>query len=122
MKRVIFVVLVCLCGAASADPAAPTATPPAVQQQCRDALNADPEFAKQIADKLGIKIEQATIDAHEDANRHIQKNEAHVIYAYAAMWVIAALFVAYLVLRQQALRREIAALRRDLEAAGKDAA
>jgi len=118
MNKLVLVVFLVLggAGAAAADP-----TPPALQQQCRDALNADPAFAKLVADKLNIQIEQKIVDAHEEANHHIQKNEAHVIYAYAAMWVIAALFVIFLFFRQQALKTEIGALRRDLEAAGKDA-
>jgi hypothetical protein len=78
-------------------------------------MNADPNFAKSIELTIDKRIDQQTIDAHEDAFHHIQKNENHVIYAYAAMWVIAALLVAFLFLRQQALKAEIAALRRDLQ-------
>ena len=39
--------------------------------------------------------------------------------AYAAMWVIAAMFLMFLWRRQQALKGEIANLKRDLEAAAK---
>jgi hypothetical protein len=43
-----------------------------------------------------------------------------VIMAYAAMWIIAAGFVIFLWMRQQALRNEIAQLKVDLDAATKD--
>jgi hypothetical protein len=102
--------------------AAADTTPPELQQQCRNALNNDPVFLKFISDKLDLQIEQKTLDAHLDADHHIQKNEAHVIYAYAAMWIVAALFVMYLFMRQQGLKAEILRLRRDLDAAGKDPA
>ncbi|HET9989596.1 MAG TPA: hypothetical protein VFQ65_13785, partial [Kofleriaceae bacterium] len=85
------------------------------KKACADAMNADPNFAKSIELTIDKRIDQQTIDAHEDALHHIQKNETHVIYAYAAMWVIAALLVAFLFIRQQALKAEIAALRRDLK-------
>jgi len=106
-------------------PVTPPAPPAAdrtaqLRQTCAEAMNADPEFAKSIAATVDKQIDQKTIDAHEDANKHIQKNERHVIYAYAAMWVVAALFVAFLWTRQQALKGELAALRRDLEAAAKE--
>ena len=50
----------------------------------------------------------------------ILKNEAHVIYAYAAMWLLAAAFLLFVWRRQQGLRTEIAQLRADLAAAAKD--
>lgn len=84
---------------------------------CAEAMNNDPAFAASIVATADKQIDQKTIDAHKDAYAHIQKNEKHVIYAYAAMWVIAALLVGFLFLRQQALKSEIAALRRDLKAA-----
>ena len=133
MKNIALVILL-LCGAAAAGPdpadvAAPAAGAPQVVQPvppaapnvdaakkaCADAMNADPAFAKSIELTIDKQIDQQTIDAHKDALYHIQKNETHVIYAYAAMWVIAALLVAFLFLRQQALKAEIASLRRDLK-------
>jgi hypothetical protein len=113
---------------AAAPPAAPaTATPPAsdARKACTDAMNADPTFAAAIvkaADEAAAnKRDLDTIAAHTDAVAHVQKNERHVIYAYAAMWIVAALFVIFLWRRQQALQAEIAGLRRDLEAAGGEA-
>jgi hypothetical protein len=81
-------------------------------------MNADPKFAAEIVkiadEKAAVQRDQDTLAAHSDAYFHIQKNERHVIYAYAAMWILAAGFVIFLWRRQQALKGEIANLRRDL--------
>lgn len=103
----------------------PTPTPPSdARRACTDAMNADPTFAKAIvetADKAAAeKRLQLDLEQHEAAAKRIAKNEKHVILAYAAMWVIAALFVIFLWRRQQALRGEIAQLRSDLDAATRD--
>jgi hypothetical protein len=115
--------------AGSADaPAAGSAAPPVseARKACVAAMNADPTFK---IDMLKVADEQAqkqrdddTIAAHTDAVAHVQKNEVHVIYAYAAMWIVAAAFVIFLWRRQQGLQTEIANLRRDLEAAAEDPA
>ena len=108
-------------------PAAAPADVPALdaRKACTTAMNADPKFAAEIlktADEQAAQRRDAdTIAAHTDANAHVQKNERHVIYAYAAMWIVAALFVIFLWRRQQALQAEIALLRRDLEAAAGEA-
>jgi len=124
MKK-IAIVIVLLCGgiAAADGSGAPAANPQveALKKTCADAMNADPNFAKSIELTIDKQLDQKTIEAHDEAFHHIQKNESHVIYAYAAMWVIAALLVGFLFFRQQALKTEIAQLRRDLskaEAAG----
>jgi preprotein translocase subunit YajC len=84
-------------------------------------MNADPGLAAAIVkiadEKAAAKRDTDTLAAHTDAVAHVQMNERHVIYAYAAMWVVAALFVLFLWRRQQALTAEIASLRRDLDAA-----
>jgi nucleoside phosphorylase len=102
--------------------AAPPVDLAAARKACVEALNADPKLEAeivQIADKKAQKQrDDDTIKAHEDAFHHIQKNEKHVIYAYAGMWIVAAAFVIFLWRRQQALKLEILHLRRDLEAAG----
>ncbi len=114
MKKLILLLIVAFATPVFADAAADK------KQACVEALNADPAFAKAVLTTYDKTLEQKTIDAHEDAYHHIQKNEKHVIYAYAAMWVVAALFVIFLFLRQQKLKAEIATLRRDLEASGKE--
>jgi hypothetical protein len=116
--------------AAPADPA-PAAAPPAgapagdARSACTAAMNADPKFAAAIVktadEAAALQRDRDTVAAHKDADFHIQKNERHVIYAYAAMWIIAAGFVIFLWRRQQGLVREIGQLRRDLDAAAEDA-
>lgn len=118
MNKVILILLL-LTGAAAADgsgapPQADAVQVEALKKTCAEAMNADPNFAKSIELTIDKQLDQKTIDAHEEAFHHIQKNESHVIYAYAAMWVIAALLVAFLFFRQQALKTEIANLKRDL--------
>jgi len=129
--------------AADAPPAPGSASAPATPQDtgdarkiCTRAMNADPKFAadmiatlhdievtgdpKLAAEIIATVHDMDTIKVHQDAEAHVQKNERHVIYAYAAMWIVAALFVIFLWRRQQALQAEIAILRRDLEAAAGD--
>ena len=118
MNKVILILLL-LTGAAAADgsgapPQADAVQVEALKKTCAEAMNADPNFAKSIELTIDKQLDQKTIDAHQDAFHHIQKNESHVIYAYAAMWLIAALLVGFLFFRQQALKTEIANLKRDL--------
>jgi hypothetical protein len=132
-------------GAGAASPAAPAAAtespppaPPAVpaappaasgdvasaRAQCTAAMNADPKFEAAIVrtadEKAALKRDADTLAAHTDAYAHVQKNESHVIYGYAVMWIIAAAFVIFLWRRQQALKLEIIQLRRELEASAAD--
>ena len=131
-----WIVLVVLAGAALAQtppaepapppPSAPAAAPPPdARKACTDAMNADPQLGAEIVkiadEKAALKRDADTVAAHVDAVNHVQRNERHVIYAYAAMWIVAAGFVIFLWRRQQALVVEIGHLRRDLEAAGADA-
>jgi hypothetical protein len=115
-----------------ADPAPAAAAPSAAavlaagdaRGQCASAMNADPKFAAEIVkiadERAAEQRDRDTVAAHNDAFFHIQKNERHVIYGYAAMWIIAAGFVIFLWRRQQALQAEIVQLRRDLDTAASD--
>jgi len=115
-----------LVGTAVAQPSAPepaAAAPSAgdARKACSDAMNADPKFAAEIVkiadERAQLKRDADTLAAHVDANHHVQRNERHVIYAYAAMWIIAIGFVIYLWRRQAGLQAEILQLRRELDAA-----
>jgi hypothetical protein len=132
MKLAITVVTVlALAGVAAAQPAPPE---PAKADACFATMKADPAFAGQMVIEIGHHLsasdakkwcgDQTNDDvikkAHEDADYHIEKNERHVVLAYAAMWLIAAGFVVFLWRRQQALKLEIAQLRKDLDAAAKE--
>ncbi len=117
--------------AAAIDPATPPVqAPPAdpaageLRKTCVAAMNADPTFADAIvktANEAAARQRDAdTVASHLKAHTHVAKNQRHVILSYAAMWIIAALFVIFLWRRQQALRGEIVQLRRDLAAAAKE--
>jgi hypothetical protein len=109
-------------------PASPPSPQPAAdaRKACTDAMNADPKFAEAIIkvadEKAAVKRDADTLAAHEDAVAHVQKNERHVIYGYAAIWIITVLFVIFMWRRQQALKTEIANLRHDLDAAAEGSA
>ena len=121
IRMLVLVLGLAIPAVALAQPAPPPAQtapkdPQQARQACVDAMNADPMFANSI-----IKIaNEQTAETHMRAAQAVAKNEHHVILAYAAMWVVAALFVIFLWRRQQALNAEIAALRRDLDAATKE--
>ena len=114
------VILMLLAGGAAAQ----EHSPQELRQICADAMNADPKLKADIQKSIDNAIDQqaqdALVKAHEDAQYHIQKNERHVILAYAAMWVIAAGFLVFMWRRQQALVAQIDLLKKDLEAAGKE--
>jgi hypothetical protein len=93
-----------------------------LKKACVKAMNADPQFAASIVATVDRQIDNKTLAAHADADYHIRKNQRHVVYAYAAMWLIAVAFVWFLFRRQIALQTEIEALRRDLDAAAKESA
>lgn len=92
-------------------------------QACMDAIGAVADFrsavsslaeeraAKKLSDEVGLQ--------HENAAKAIAKNQKHVVLAYAALWLLAAGFLLFLWRRQQALKVEIANLKRDLDAATK---
>ncbi len=100
-----------------------------LRKLCADAMTKNPTFAADIvksvdasaAQRAQKQFDDATVKAHADAQDRVAKNEKHVILAYASMWLVAAGFLLFLWRRQQALKSEIVQLRRDLDAAAKDA-
>jgi hypothetical protein len=123
MKRALLplVVLAALAAGATAVRADEPAPPPEAaaspaRKACTDAMNADPQFANAIVKT----INEQTAQQHIDAAEHIATNEKHVILAYAAMWVAAAVFLLFLWRRQQGLVGQIDRLQRELDAALKD--
>ena len=91
-----------------------------LRKTCIDAINADPKLKEAVQSSIDKQIDQKTIDAHEDALHHVQKDERHVILAYAAMWIVAAGFVVFMWRRQRGLLVQIEQLRKDLEAHAKE--
>ena len=120
MTKLIFALLMGFTATAAAQQHPGTPPPSEARQACVKAMNEDPKFAQEIVATADKGIDQRTIDAHNLASAQIAENERHVVYAYAAMWVLAALFVGFLWYRQQMLKAELAALRRELDAAAKD--
>lgn len=107
-----------------------------IHDQCIDAVSKDPQLAREVGDAaLGVDVaakKRQQMDAEagqrradqdaaqrEQTARQIALDDRQVILAYAAMWVIAALFVVFLWRKQQALKAEIVGLRRELEDAAK---
>lgn len=88
-------------------------------------MQADKEWNADLFEKVKAWHATELLDQAETAHRldgaQIAKNKKHVILAYAAMWVIAAGFLVFLWRRQQGLKSQIADLKRDLDAAIKDA-
>ena len=139
MNKLIVLLLLGLCGIAAAQPGsaaqpAPPADQPApapnvqpvpppaandARAACTAAMNADPMFAKSIIATADAQIDARTLEQHQLAAAQVAENQRHVIYAYAAMWILAAGFVVFMWWRQQALKAELAHLRRDLDAAAK---
>jgi hypothetical protein len=124
MKKLILLLLVVFASQVTAEEARvpdDMAANSAARKACTDAMNADPDFAQAIIATVDKQADQKIIDAEVFAARRIQRNEKHVVYAYAAMWLVAALFVAFLWMRLVSLKSEIAQLRRDLDEAAKEA-
>lgn len=117
--KLAIVILLCLAPVAVADPMSPEKAT-AAKQACADAMNASPELAKEISAMLDRRIDAELQKVHSDAQEAVHKNEQHVIYAYIAMWLVAAGFVAFLWRRQLALRGEIDRLKADLDRAEKE--
>jgi len=124
--KLAVVIVALLSATAIADPA-----PGGARDACTAAMNQDPTFARDIVNVAlnreaitpsALCASADTMKTHLDAAEHVAKNERHVILAYAAMWVIAAGFLAFLWWRQQKLRAEIAQLRRELDEAAKETA
>jgi len=112
-------------------PPPPVEPNPAARKACVEAMNADPAFADriiktaevQLHDKLmadQITKDVCTLRDHGDSQADVAKNKKHVLMAYIAMWLVAAGFVVFMWRKQQALKLELANLRRDLDAAIKD--
>ena len=60
-----------------------------------------------------------TFEAHDADAQLIALNKRHVVMAYAVLWLLAVGFLFLQWRRQMALRGQLEALRRDLEAAVK---
>ncbi|HTM22028.1 MAG TPA: CcmD family protein [Kofleriaceae bacterium] len=90
--------------------AAPYHSP--MRNTCEDELKKDADWQKILRDRLRDDVHQ------EDADLML-RNETHVQYAYAAIWVLVVVFLGFLYVRQRGLRAEIVRLERELAEAKK---
>lgn len=81
-----------------------------MRQQCEDELDRDDAWWFNLEGRLRHQV-------HKQAAAEVTTNNRHVVYAYAAMWLIAVGFVVLMWRKQQALRAEIERLGRELEKA-----
>ncbi len=92
-------------------------------QACLDAVLGAEDFRSTVTtvarEKAASELAAEVNLQHENAAKAIAKNQKHVVLAYAALWILAAGFLLFLWRRQQALKVEIANLKRDLDAATK---
>lgn len=88
------------------EPNQPTVHSP-MRQVCEDELAKDHDWWFNLQGRLRNNI-------HEQAAKEITTNNRHVVAAYAAMWLIAIVFVIYLWMRQQRLKGEVARLAAEL--------
>jgi hypothetical protein len=103
-----------------AAPVAPTAdgvTPPELKRTCMDAINSDQQWTNELA---AIIEKRVRFQVHNAEAELIAMNKRHVVMAYAALWLIAIGFLVMQWRRQQALKRQIETLTRDLESAIKE--
>jgi hypothetical protein len=119
-KTLILLMFVGTAAAQPAPPVVPGPNPGEARKACVEAMNADATFADAILGTLGKQKDAEILKVHQDAEHHVEKNERHVIFAYAAMWAIAALFVMFLWRRQQFLQAEVRQLKKELDAAAKE--
>ncbi len=112
--------------AAPAAPAAPAAgemaavpgsTPPELKQTCMDAINSDQQWTNELT---AIIEKRVRFQVHNEESELIAMNKRHVVLAYAVLWLIAVGFLLMQWRRQQALKRQIETLTRDLETAIKE--
>ena len=109
-------------------------TTDALQQQCWDAIGNDEQFRHDLKLFLAERLLQdpkskldfelrARIDdmlrpaIHtKDADRML-RNKQHVVMAYAALWVLTALFVLFMWIKQRSFAEQIERLKRELQEA-----
>jgi C4-dicarboxylate-specific signal transduction histidine kinase len=122
--------LVATASAQTEPTAAPTAAPalapapaaaPLTRDQIIDALARDKaleeDFVRQLKARHALELNEATRQRHDDDSKQIALNKRHVVMAYAALWILAVVFLVVLWRRQQTLNARIAQLQKELESA-----
>ena len=94
-----------------AQPLAAAAAPAVSKDACLAFIDADPALSAELTAKLRAHIDEqfwrdqeaATKKRHNDDATLIATNKRHVVMAYAAMWLLAVGFLAFLWQRQRGL-------------------
>lgn len=97
----------------------PGTTPPELKQTCMDAINSDQQWTNELT---AIIEKRVRFQVHNEESELIAMNKRHVVLAYAVLWLLAVGFLVMQWRRQQALKRQIETLTRDLETAIKEPA
>jgi pyruvate/2-oxoglutarate dehydrogenase complex dihydrolipoamide acyltransferase (E2) component len=107
--------------AAAPAPAPAPAAAPLTRDQIIDALARDKaleeDFVRQLKARHALELNEATRQRHDDDSKQIALNKRHVVMAYAALWILAVVFLVVLWRRQQTLNARIAQLQKELESA-----
>ena len=100
------------------------AEPKWFRETCTAAIQADKDWNADLFEEVrkwnATQLLEQTDAAHQADAKAIATNKKHVVGAYAAMWLVAVVFLVMLWRRQQGLVTQIAQLKRDLDAALKD--
>lgn len=80
-----------------------------MRQVCEDELIKDHDWWWNLVARLRVS-------EHNQTAREIRTNKRHVVYAYAAMWLLAVGFILIMWRRQQAMKAEITRLEQQLRA------
>lgn len=78
--------------------------------QCEAELEKDRVWQAELKAELRGKV-------HDEEQTKMIKDRKHVVAAYAALWILAAVFIVVLFLRQRSLSQAVATLEADLEKA-----
>ena len=89
-------------------------TAPELKQTCMAAINSDQQWTDELASTIEKRVR---FKVHNEEAELIALNKKHVVLAYAVLWLISMGFLFSQWRRQQALKRQIAHLKSDLESA-----
>jgi hypothetical protein len=123
MRTVIAIVVLAAIGGASPALAQETPAGPYIKLECPDLGDQTPKVASRDAchevasqdKKMFARLKNVLrADIHGEDGRLMARNYKHVIMAYAALWILAVVFLCLLFIRQRALTAEIVQLKHEL--------
>lgn len=84
-----------------------------------DDADAESQLSKENLDWRARMKRTLAVEIHQEDADEMATNRKHVIMAYAALWILTALFIIYMYMRQMRLREEITRLEREIRDAAK---